>query len=271
MSRLGIIAGAGGLPRQLVDACQLQGRDFYILGLERQTDPLLVKGLDHGWTRLGALAQGIDLLKSGGVDTLVLAGGVRRPSLPELKPDWRTMKVFMRLGGAAFGDDTLLKAVRDELQAEGFDFIGAHEILPELLTPARVLGRVQPQTQDDKDIDFAIHITKTLGVLDVGQSAVVQQGISLAVEAIEGTDALLQRVRGLKRKGGGGVLVKSCKPQQDKRFDLPTIGPKTVARAAEAGLSGIAVEAGASLIVEREKTIAAADACGLFIKGFVSE
>jgi hypothetical protein len=268
MQRLGIIAGAGSLPRLIADACLRRNTPFYVLALKGQAQSDALQDLPHDWIDLGATDRGISMLKSHGVDTLVLAGGVRRPTLMEIKPDLRTIKVFMRLGGGAFGDDSLLQIIRGELEGEGFTLIGAHDIAPELLTPAGILTKKTPGTADKSDIAHGITVTRTLGQVDVGQAAVIQNGLTLAVEAIEGTDALLIRAKSLKRKGGGGVLVKTCKPQQDKRLDLPTIGPRTVARAAEAGLNGIAVEAGASLIVERAETIAAADKLGLFIHGF---
>ena len=197
-----------------------------------------------------------------------MAGAIRRPSLREMRPDLRTIKVFARLGTAAFGDDALLRAVVEELEKEGFGIAGAHEIEPALITPAGVMGNVQPGEQNRIDRDFGIKVTKTLGALDVGQAAVVQQGIVIGIEAIEGTDDLLARCRKHRRQGIGGVLVKACKPQQDRRVDLPTIGLRTVRRAYEAGLSGIAVEAGASILLDREEVIAAADSLGLFIEGF---
>lgn len=268
MPRLGIIAGGGGLPGKLAQACRRDGRDFFILGLEGQADDAALKDLPYAAVRLGATAEAIRILKENGVDALVLAGSVRRPVLAELRPDWRTLQVFARLGKAALGDDSLLRAVADELRKEGFGIVGAHEIEPQLLTPAGVLTRLQPSVEHRHDLERGIGVVRALGALDVGQAAVVQQGIVLGVEAAEGTDALLQRCRTLRRKGRGGVLVKACKPQQDRRLDLPAIGLRTVRHAFEAGLEGIAAEAGASLLLDREEVVAAADRLGLFIIGF---
>lgn len=270
MSCLGIIAGSGGLPKKLVTACQRQGREFFVLAFKGQADAAFLKNIPHAWTRLGAAGTAIDILKMNNVDTLVLAGAIRRPTLAELRPDWRTIKLFARLGSAAFGDDALLRAVATELEKEGFAVIGAHEVDPEVISPAGILGHVKPTPEQEKDIEHGIQVAKTLGALDVGQAVVVQQGIVLGVEAVEGTDALLTRCRGLKRKGAGGVLVKSFKPQQDKRLDMPAIGIQTVQKAFEAGLAGIAVEAGASLILDREEVVTAADKLGIFIMGFTA-
>lgn len=265
MSRIGIIAGGGSLPRKLIETCRRDGRDYFVLGFHGQTDAGLSP---HAWTRLGATSQAIDILKKNSVDTLVMAGAIRRPTLSEMRPDWRTLQVFARLGSKAFGDDALLRAVAQELEKEGFRIIGAHEIEPSLLTPAGILGKVSPLGDMQADIDIGIRIARELGRLDVGQAVVVQQGIVLGVEAVEGTDALLERCRKLKRAGRGGILVKSSKPQQDKRLDLPTIGLRTIARAYEAGLCGIVAEAGASIMLDREAVIAAADKMSMFVLGF---
>lgn len=268
MSRLGIIAGGGSLPEKLVKACRRDGRDVFVLALRGQADEAFLNGIPHAWTRLGATNEAISILKDNKVDTLVMAGGVRRPSLVELRPDWRTVQLFARLGKAAFGDDALLRAVTSELENEGFRIVGAHEIDNSLLSPAGIMGRHAPSPEHRKDMEKGIRTAKVLGQEDVGQAVVVQQGIVLGVEAVEGTDALLDRCRGLRRQGEGGVLVKACKPQQDRRLDLPAVGVRTVRKAHEAGLAGIAVEAGASLMLEREEAVATADSLGLFLFGF---
>ena len=268
MSRLGIIAGGGGVPQKLIQACQRDARNFFVLALQGQTDKKMLQNIPHRWSRVGAINDAIGILKSENVDTLVMAGSVRRPGLLEMKPDWRTLQVFARLGTAAFGDDALLRAVAAELEKDGFRLVGAHEIEPGLITPEGVLGKKKPSAENNADLEYGIRVVKALGQLDVGQAAVVQQGIVLGVEAVEGTDALLRRCLTQRRKGRGGVLVKACKPQQDRRLDLPTVGLRTVRHAFEAGLEGIAVEAGASLILDREAVITAADGLGLFVTGF---
>jgi len=268
MSRLGIIAGGGSLPKKLIDACKRGQRDFFVLALQGQADKALTDGVPHRWVRLGATDESIAILKAEHVDEVVLAGSVRRPGLLEMKPDWRTLQVFARLGMSALGDDALLRAVAGELEKDGFRLIGAHEIEPQLITPAGLLTKKTPSPENDADLQSGIKVVKTLGQLDVGQAAIVQQGIVLGVEAVEGTDALLKRCAGLRRKGRGGVLVKGCKPQQDKRMDLPTVGLRTVRLAHEAGLEGIATEAGASLILDREAVTEAADRLGIFVTGF---
>ena len=193
---------------------------------------------------------------------LVLAGGVRRPSLASLRPDWRAAKFFARVGYRALGDDGLLSAVVKEFEREGFRVIGADQLLDEALRCRRGRSaRVAPGRRTRRPISSTGCASRARsGALDIGQAVVVQQGLVLGVEAIEGTDALIRRCAALRRDGPGGVLVKAEKPGQERRADRPTIGPRTVALAAEAGLRGIAVEAGATLVLDRDEVIRAADA-----------
>ncbi len=201
-----------------------------------------------------------------------MIGPVRRPSLLDLRPDAEGAKLLARIGRAAFaGDDGLLAAVIRVLTEEGFRVIGAQEIIREGLAPAGVLTRVQPDAQAMTDINRGVQVARLLGSADVGQGCVVQQGLVLAVEAIEGTDAMLVRAGALRRDGVGGVLVKLVKPGQDRRADLPTIGPDTVRNAAAAGLRGVAFEANATILADREACLAAAETAGLFLLGLAPE
>lgn len=265
--KLGILAGGGDLPARLAAAVRGTGRAVFIVAFEGQTDPAAVAGFPHLWSRFGAAGTIIARLKAEGVGDLVFAGPVRRPSFSELLPDWRTTKFLARVGTRALGDDGLLRSVARELEDEGFRVVGLHEILGDLLTPVGLVGARAPDEEARRDIARAVEVARGLGALDVGQGCVVQQGIVLAVEAIEGTDAMLERCADLRRPGGGGVLVKVQKPQQDRRLDLPTIGAVTVEKAAAAGLVGIAVQAGGSLIVDRAAVGALADRLGLFVTG----
>jgi hypothetical protein len=202
----------------------------------------------------------------------VLIGPVRRPSLLDLRPDQQGARLLARIGRAAFaGDDGLLAAVIKVLGAEGFRVIGAQEVMREALAPAGILGRAVPDAQAMVDIMRGVTVTQALGAVDVGQGCVVQQGIVLAVEAAEGTDAMLARCASLARPGPGGVLVKLVKPTQDRRVDLPTIGPGTVQGAAAAGLRGLAFEAFGAILAERQASIDAADEAGLFLLGLDQE
>lgn len=266
--KLGLLAGGGALPVRIIAACRAAGRELFVIAFDGQTDQATVDGVPHLWTRLGAAGTILSRLREEGVSELVMAGRIRRPSLSELKPDWRAAKLFARIGAKALGDDGLLRAVAEALeQEEGFRLIGVGDLFTDFLTPPGPIGRLAPDEQAWADIAHGVRVARGLGALDVGQAVVVQQGLVLGVEAIEGTDALVARAGGLRREGPGGVLVKVRKPQQDDRLDLPTIGTATVAAAASAGLAGIAVEAGATLIVDRAAVAAAADSAGLFVVG----
>jgi DUF1009 family protein len=266
--RLGIIAGGGPLPARLAAAARAAGRAVFILGLEGFADPALIAPWPHEIRRLGAASRIIAALREHGCQDLVMIGPVRRPSLLDLRPDAEGAKLLARIGRAAFaGDDGLLAAVIRVLTEEGFRVIGMQEIMREAVAPAGVLTRTRPDAQAMLDINRGVAVTRLLGSADVGQGCVVQQGLVLAVEAIEGTDAMLLRAGVLRREGIGGVLVKLVKPGQDKRADLPTIGPDTVRNAAAAGLRGLAFEAEATILAEREACLAAAEEAGLFLLG----
>jgi UDP-2,3-diacylglucosamine hydrolase len=267
--RLGIVAGGGGLPRHLIECCRAAGRDIFVLAIEGAAEPETVRGVPHAWCRIGAAAVGLALLRENNVTELVLAGGIRRPSLLSLRPDWRAAKLFARIGYRALGDDGLLSAVVAELEHEGFRVLGADQLLETEIAREGPLGAIRPNRQSEADIEHGLQIARTLGALDIGQAVIVQQGLVLGVEAIEGTDALIERCGAWRREGRGGVLVKTAKPGQERRADLPTIGPHTVTAAAAAGLVGIAVEARSTLLLDRAAIVAAADAAGLFVVGII--
>lgn len=269
--KLGIIAGGGPLPGQLVDACRRQGRDVFVLALKGHADPAVIGDAPHSWVRMGAAGEAFRLLRANDCKEICMIGPVRRPTLTDLRPDWRAARFFARVGARAMGDDSLLRAVIREIEGEGFLVVGADSVLDDLLVPFGRLGRVEPDEQAEADIRRGVEVARGIGLLDVGQSVVVQQGIVLGVEAVEGTDALLTRCASLGREGPGGVMVKLRKPQQEGRADLPTIGIDTVEGAHRAGLRGIAVTAGGTIIVDRAGTISRADALGLFVVGLKDE
>lgn len=268
---LGIIAGSGQLPQQLIEACNASQRPFFVICFE-ETETVPFDGVPHARVRLGAVGEAIGYLKSAGVQDIVLAGGIRRPSLGSLRPDAAGARLLTRLSTKFFaGDDAVLKTVMQFLEEEGFRVLGADTLLGGLLAAEGALGRIEPDAQALADMRLGMEAAKALGRFDIGQAVIVENGLVLAVEGAEGTDALINRCAGLKRTPRGGVLVKARKPQQDRRADLPSIGVQTVENAHAAGLAGIAVEAGASLLLERERTISAADTLGLFIVGMNDE
>jgi hypothetical protein len=240
----------------------------FLVGLDGFADPAVLAPWPHEVVRILAAGRILAALREHGCEDLVLVGPVRRPSLLDLRPDAEGARVLARIGRAAFaGDDGLLAAVVRVFAEEGFRVLGAHEILNEALGPEGLLSRAAPDAVALADIRRGIAVARALGAIDVGQGCVVQQGIVLAVEAAEGTDAMLARCLALAAPGRGGVLVKLVKPGQDRRADLPTVGPETLRGAAGAGLRGVAFEAGGTILAERDATIAVADAAGLFLLG----
>ncbi len=265
---LGILAGGGPLPGRVAAAAKAAGRKVFMIGLEGYAEPSVLRPYRHAVVRLGAAGRALELLREQGCVDLVLVGPVKRPSILSLRPDAEGARILARIGRAAFsGDDGLLAAVVKVLGEEGFRVLGAHEILGEALGPAGLLTKAAPDGQAMADVGRGVTVTRALGAVDVGQGCVVQQGIVLCVEAIEGTDAMLARAAQVRRPGPGGVLVKLVKPGQDRRADLPTIGPDTIRAAAAAGLRGVAFEAGGTILIDRAALITAADAVGLFVIG----
>jgi hypothetical protein len=267
LNKLAVIAGGGALPGLVIQACREAGRPYFVVALEGQADPAGLDGVPHAWCRLGAAARGEKLLREFDPQEVVFVGKVRRPSLKELRPDWRALKVIVKATVRALGDDGLLRAIIKEFEAEGVKVVGPHEVVKGLLAIEGIYGRVKPDRQARIDIARGMAAAKAIGTLDVGQAAIVQQGIVLALEAIEGTDALVARAGALQRKGPGGVLVKAPKPGQERRIDRPGVGVDTVEAVARAGLRGIAVEAGGALIIDRAAVAARADALGVFVVG----
>ncbi len=265
---LGLIAGGGPLPGRVADAARAAGRPVFIVALEGYADPATFASFPHEVVRLGAAGRTLALLREHGCREICLIGPVRRPHLLHLRPDAEGARLLGRIGRAAFtGDDGFLAAIVRVLGEEGFQVVGAHEILTDAVGPTGLLTRAHPDAEATADIARGMDVVRALGSVDVGQGCVVQGGVVLAVEAIEGTDAMLARAGLLRRPGPGGVLVKLVKPGQDRRADLPTIGPRTVDAAAAAGLRGIAYEAGGTLFTDRASCIARADAAGLFLLG----
>jgi len=266
--KLGIIAGGGTLPRRLIEYCQSIGRNFFVLAIKDNADPaFFTPEIPHLWIRLGQAGTGFKRFIEEKIEEVVMIGTIHRPSFKELIPDLRTTAFFTKIGSKALGDDGILRAVIKEIESEKMRVVGIHEVMNSLLAQPGVLGKVKPSKDDLTDIRRGAQVAFELGRLDVGQSVIVQQGLVLGVEGIEGTDELIKRCHNYKRKGKGGVLVKLRKPQQDMRIDLPTIGPQTIENAKTSGLNGLAVHAGNTLIVDQEEVVKLANQKGLFIIG----
>ncbi len=266
--KLGIIAGGGSIPKKLIEFCKKNKRDYFVLAIEGNADKNLIDdSVPHQWIRIGQAGTGFKRFHDEKVQDVVMIGTIRRPGFFDLMPDLRTTAFFAKISMKSLGDDGILRALVKEIESEGMAVKGVHEVLPEILVKKGILGKYKPDKQAEADIRRGIEVALELGKLDVGQAVVVQQGLVLGVEGIEGTDELIRRCGDYRRKGEGGVLVKLRKPQQDMRIDLPTIGPRSVARAKESGLRGIALHAGNGLIVDEDEVIRQADKEGLFVIG----
>ncbi|MEI6730599.1 MAG: UDP-2,3-diacylglucosamine diphosphatase LpxI, partial [Pseudomonadota bacterium] len=265
---LGIIAGSGHLPLQLIEKCRAKGREVFVVAIENDTDSQTVENVPHVWIRLGAIGTAIEHLRKAGVSELVLAGKINRPSMSALKPDAMGAKLIAKLGFSIFGGDTkIFKTILNFLEEEGFKIVGSEEISSEILADEGILGKHKPSEQDQKDMQIAKEVLQAIGIFDIGQGVIVKNGLVLGIEAAEGTDSLIERCGKIKGEGKGGVLLKSRKPIQEERVDLPTIGIQTIELIAQAGFAGIAIEAGHSLILDREQAITTADRLGIFIYG----
>ena len=269
---LGILAGGGPLPAQVARAALRVGREVFVVAFQDFADAAALAAFPHQVIRLAAAGQILEALRRHRCRELVLIGPVRRPSLRDLRPDAEGARILGRIGRALFGgDDGLLGALVRVLDEEGFTVRGAHEFLAEAVAAAGPIGAATPDARARSDIERGIAVVRALGALDVGQGCVVQDGLVLAVEALEGTDRMLERAASLRQPGPGGVLVKLVKPGQERRADLPTIGPRTLVGAAAAGLRGIAVEAGGTLLTDLAACVETADRSGLFLFGVEPE
>lgn len=270
---IAIVAGRGVLPRLLAEDCARRGRPYRVVVFEGTTLDWLdghpaVRAVFEKPGRLFAE------LRAAGCRIVTFAGGMARPALNPLRFDLTMLRLAPKVAaGLRAGDDATLRLVAEIFEAEGLSLRAPHEILAGLLAPAGVLTRAAPTEADRADAARAAAIVARLGAADVGQGAVVAQGLCLGLETIQGTDTLLGFVAATgaghlpEPKGARGLLYKGPKPGQDWRVDLPAIGPETVRGAARAGLAGIAFRAGGVLILGRAETVAAADAAGIFLWG----
>jgi DUF1009 family protein len=267
--KVGILAGGGALPGQLVAACEASGAPFYVVRLKGYADETLA-GQPGVTASLGEVGRIIRQLKKEGCDAVCMAGVVRRPNFAGIKPDWRGAALLPRVIQAARrGDGALLDVLVETFSAEGFVVVGAEEVATGLHATAGGMTAKGPSPTDLSDIRKAAALIAAIGPFDVGQAAVVRDGFVVAIEAAEGTDLMLDRCAGLRaRDERSGVLVKRPKPEQERRVDLPTIGVRTVEKAEAAGLNGIAIEAEAALILDREAVIREAKRRGLFVYAF---
>ena len=271
--KLGLIAGGGALPLAIAARCEVEGRPLFVIRLSGFADPHLVRypGADIGMAELG---KALAALKASECKTVCFAGTVDRPNFKTLKPDLKGATLLPGIIAAATkGDDALLRKILSVFENEGYGVEGADDILGGETLPAGALGAVVPTAQQISDLKKALHVAEKAGELDIGQGAVVCDGLVLAVEAQEGTDAMLTRVAGLPADLRGapgspkGALGKAPKPIQDLRVDMPVIGTRTLELAAAAGLAGVGGLADHLILIDRPALIETADRLGLFVWG----
>jgi DUF1009 family protein len=274
---LAVICGGGALPFAVADAVGKRGRRVVLFAIRGWADPQRVAAYPHHWASFGQFGWFCRAAQREGCRDVVLIGSVVRPAIWKIRPDFKTLRLLPRIVGLLRGgDNRLLKGVAVIFEEHGFRLVGAHEIAPVILMPEGLLGRERPTAGDQADIATALALLEATSPFDVGQAVVVADTRVLAIEAAEGTDRMLARIAEL-RQGGRiadarrGVLVKAAKRGQDRRVDLPSIGPRTVEGAARAGLAGIAVVSGSTIIAEAGLTGAAADRERLFVIGVRDE
>lgn len=265
MSGLGIVAGGGVLPRRIAETAAAAGRPVFVVAFEGHTEPETVAGLPHVWLKLGQTNAALLAFREAGCAEVVMAGPMRRPTLSSLKLDMRSVAALAKAGSRVFGDDGLLSVIVEEIERDGFRVVGVEDILGGYLAPEGMQAGGVLSASDERDVARGVAALRAVGIADIGQAVAVQEGLVLAIEAIEGTDAMIARAGELRRPGPGPVLVKGSKPGQEQRADRPTVGETTVEAAAAAGFRGIAIEAGATLVVDRDSTVRAVERAGLFL------
>jgi DUF1009 family protein len=269
-----IICGGGTFPFTVADALIRQGRRVVLFPLSGFADEQAASRYPHYRAYVGQMGRFLRIARREGCRDVVFIGTLVRPAIRELRLDWTTLRLMPRIARIYYGgDDRLISGVGRIFEDFGFRMLGAHEVAPEILVPEGPLGRHSPSPADEADIAQGLAVLRATGDFDIGQAVVVSKNHVLALEAAEGTDGMLERVAALRAAGrirapaGQGVLVKAPKPNQDRRFDLPSIGPKTIEGVRRAGLAGLAVAAGETIVAEPQAIVEAADRAGLFVVG----
>jgi len=276
-STVGIVAGGGVLPFSVAELLRARGIAPFLFAIRGFCDPVRVAQYPHHWVALGQVGRLTRLMRAEGCGDIVFIGGLVRPALSEIRLDWGTLRAIPAIAAALRGgDDHLLTGISRIFERHGIRVVGIQDVAPELLMPEGSITRATPDADALADIARGRDLMRAISPFDVGQAVVVIDGHIVAVEDIEGTDRLLARVtqlradKRIRAKPGRGVLVKTPKVQQDLRFDLPTLGPKTIDGIVAAGLAGIGIVAGRTLVAEADVMTAKADQAGLFVTGLPS-
>ena len=267
IKKVGLLAGSGKMPVQIIKSCRERGIDIYVVGLLPFAEEVTFADVPYTMAKLGEAGKMLKAFKNNGVTDIVMAGGIKRPSFKELIPDWEGAKILAKLSIKKMGDDGMFRAVMDEIESRGFKVRGIEEVVPEMMFHEGIYGSVKPSSDDMDDIERGVVVAEALGRVDVGQAVVVQEGMVLAVEAVEGTDMMLSRASIVKKQGKPPIMVKIKKPGQDTRTDMPAIGIQTIEQLKKYGIGGIAVEAGGILLIEKEEVIKLANESGIFLIG----
>lgn len=270
MNKIGIIAAKGNLSKKLIDHAR-NHFDLFIVAINGETDSALLEGIDHIWVNIGEIGMAMDAMRKANIVEVVFVGSLKKPDIFSLSVDKMGAKLLAKIvKDKFFGDNKLLSVLTDFLEDNGFKVIGVQEILKDLVVEVGEFTVLKPSEQDRLDIELGLKVVKELGMLDIGQGAIIENGVVLGVEAIEGTDNLIKRCGELKRtQAAGGVLIKLSKPNQELRMDLPTIGIETIKNMHISGFKGIVIEARKAIFLDKEEVIAFANKHEMFVSALL--
>ncbi|MCC6542883.1 MAG: UDP-2,3-diacylglucosamine diphosphatase LpxI [Nitrospirae bacterium] len=263
--KLGIIAGDGRFPVIIADAARKSGYTIISIAHTGLTSPEIENASDRVyWTKLGQLSSLINILKKEGVTEAIMAGGVsKRLMFTNIMPDIKALALLTRLKDRK--DDTILRAIAGQLEKDGIKVNSATSYIKSILADKGTLTKKGPKAEEWEDIRFGVNMAKEIGRLDIGQCVIVKNRAVIAVEAVEGTDETI--LRGGRLANGGAVVVKVCKPDQDTRFDLPTVGPTTIRSMIEIRAGVLAIEAGLTIMIDKDEMLMSADKAGISVVG----
>jgi DUF1009 family protein len=270
IKKLGILAGSGNLPKHVVEACKTKDINYCIIGFEDETDEDILLDLKAYKFKVYAISKIINKLKEEGVTHVTLAGRVKRTDLTRLLLDLKGAKLLALIIKSGLADNSVLMTILNFIEREGFEIIPPELIASDVVIQKGCITKAKPDDSAEKDISQGVKILKGIATFDVGQSLAIQGGLTLGVEAAEGTDELIRRCGEVRQQGLGDeapILIKISKPNQDRRVDLPCIGPQTIENAFKYGFRGLAVEAGSTLVLDQEETVKLANKYKIFIVG----
>ncbi|MEM7617562.1 MAG: UDP-2,3-diacylglucosamine diphosphatase LpxI [Pseudomonadota bacterium] len=269
IKKIGIIAGGGNFPKEIIELCHKNKIDLFVIAFEGETDSAILENIEHEWVELGKIGKWIKILKKQKITDILLAGNIKRPSITNFKIDFQGAKLLTKIiGSKKQGDNSLFTKIISFLEDNGFNILNIMEHFPSLFVESGVLTDSKPDNRALDDIDIGKNVIKSLSQSDVGQSVIVQRGMVIGIEAVEGTDQLIKRCGDLQDEGSkAGILVKMRKIQQDNRIDLPTIGINTIENCYKNNIRGLALETGSVVIINKDVVINRANQLGMFITG----